>query len=226
MAPKRRTSTDSPVGKLAVTLALSWEIDTCGVGMVGETGMAEGFLDRSITFVRLIAAGSLFVWVGGKWEKKKTLRVGRMDDGKKGGEREKWERGARNRKRFLMVVEMKKELPTNNNNNNNKKERERKREGERNVASKVKNDKKEAGNAMVVRQYFPIRNLEVGCTRESETHLLPRLCRGFSWFPTFNNYTLPISAPSIINGKSFPSSLNTTIQQPILVFSRILYLES
>ena len=51
MAPKRRTSTDSPVGKLAVTLALSWEIETCGVGMVGETGMAEGFLDRSIISV-------------------------------------------------------------------------------------------------------------------------------------------------------------------------------
>lgn len=143
------------------------------------------------------------MWVGGEWEKKKkTLRVGRMDDGKMEGEREKWERGARILKGFLMVFEMKKELPTTNNNKKKKKERERKREGERNVARKVKNDKKEAGNGMVVRQYFPIRNLEVGCTRDSETHLLPRLCRGFPWFPTFNNYTLPISAPSIINGKS------------------------
>lgn len=50
MAPKRRTSTDSPVGKLAETLWLSSEIATCGVGMVGETGIAEGFLDRSIIF--------------------------------------------------------------------------------------------------------------------------------------------------------------------------------
>ena len=47
-APKRRTSTDSPVGKLAVTRELSSEMETWGVGMVGETGIAEGFLDRSI----------------------------------------------------------------------------------------------------------------------------------------------------------------------------------
>lgn len=39
---------DSPVGKLAVTLELSFEMETCGVGMVGETGMAEGFLERSM----------------------------------------------------------------------------------------------------------------------------------------------------------------------------------
>ena len=53
VAPKRRTSTDSPVGKLAVTRELSCEIETWGVGMVGETGMAEGFLDRSIFFLFL-----------------------------------------------------------------------------------------------------------------------------------------------------------------------------
>lgn len=35
-----------------------------------------------------------------------------MDDGKKGGEREKWERCARNIKGFLMMMEMEKELPT------------------------------------------------------------------------------------------------------------------
>ena len=39
---------DSPVGRLAVTLELSFEMETCGVGMVGETGMAEGFLERSM----------------------------------------------------------------------------------------------------------------------------------------------------------------------------------
>ena len=52
VAPKRRTSTDSPVGKLAVTLELSSEMETCGVGMVGETGMAEGFFDRSMVLTR------------------------------------------------------------------------------------------------------------------------------------------------------------------------------
>ena len=41
---------DSPVGKLAVTLELSLEMETCGVGMVGETGMAEGFLERSMSW--------------------------------------------------------------------------------------------------------------------------------------------------------------------------------
>ena len=49
VAPKRRTSIDSPVGKLAVTRELSSEMETCGVGMVGETGMAEGFLERSMS---------------------------------------------------------------------------------------------------------------------------------------------------------------------------------
>ena len=43
---------DSPVGKLAVTLELSSEMETCGVGMVGETGMAEGFLERSMSWER------------------------------------------------------------------------------------------------------------------------------------------------------------------------------
>ena len=48
MAPYSKTSTDSPVGKLAVTRELSCEIETMGVGMVGDTGIAEGFFDRSI----------------------------------------------------------------------------------------------------------------------------------------------------------------------------------
>ena len=48
MAPYRSTSTDSPVGRLAVTRELSCEIETFGVGIVGETGMAEGFLGRSM----------------------------------------------------------------------------------------------------------------------------------------------------------------------------------
>ena len=51
MAPYRSTSTDSPVGRLAVTRALSCEIDTFGVGIVGETGMAEGFLGRSMLWL-------------------------------------------------------------------------------------------------------------------------------------------------------------------------------
>lgn len=61
MAPKRRTSTDSPVGKLAETLWLSSEIATCGVGMVGETGIAEGFFDRSIIFLISFAKMGLCV---------------------------------------------------------------------------------------------------------------------------------------------------------------------
>ena len=51
MAPYRSTSTDSPVGRLAVTRELSCEIDTFGVGIVGETGMAEGFLGRSMLWL-------------------------------------------------------------------------------------------------------------------------------------------------------------------------------
>ena len=49
VAPYRSTSTDLPVGRLAVTRDLSCEIDTfgVGVGIVGETGMAEGFLGQS-----------------------------------------------------------------------------------------------------------------------------------------------------------------------------------
>ena len=56
VAPKRRTSTDSPVGKLAVTLELSSEMETCGVGIVGETGIAEGLLERSMVLMRLKGA--------------------------------------------------------------------------------------------------------------------------------------------------------------------------
>ena len=48
VAPCRSTSMDSPVGKLAVTLALSSEMDTCGVGITGDTGIAVGFFERSI----------------------------------------------------------------------------------------------------------------------------------------------------------------------------------
>ena len=39
---------DSPVGKLAVTRELSCEMETCGVGMTGETGMLAGLFERSI----------------------------------------------------------------------------------------------------------------------------------------------------------------------------------
>ena len=51
VAPKSRISTDSPVGRLAVTQELSSEMETCGVGMTGDTGMAVGFLARSILFL-------------------------------------------------------------------------------------------------------------------------------------------------------------------------------
>lgn len=51
VAPWSKTSMDSPVGRLALTRELSSEMETCGVGMVGETGMADGFLDRSMTRV-------------------------------------------------------------------------------------------------------------------------------------------------------------------------------
>ena len=54
MAPYRSTSTDSPVGRLAVTRELSCEIETFGVGIVGETGMAEGFLGRSMLMLMLM----------------------------------------------------------------------------------------------------------------------------------------------------------------------------
>lgn len=48
VAPWRRTSTRSPVGSEAETRELSSEIVTCGEGRSGETGIAEGFLERSI----------------------------------------------------------------------------------------------------------------------------------------------------------------------------------
>ena len=48
VAPKSKISIDSPVGKLAVTRELSSDMETCGVGMTGETGMAEGFFERSM----------------------------------------------------------------------------------------------------------------------------------------------------------------------------------
>lgn len=48
VAPWSKTSTLSPVGKLAVTRELSSDIETCGVGVTGDTGMALGFFARSI----------------------------------------------------------------------------------------------------------------------------------------------------------------------------------
>ena len=51
VAPYRSTSTDSPVGKLAVMRELSCEIETFGVGIVGETGMFAGFFERSMVLI-------------------------------------------------------------------------------------------------------------------------------------------------------------------------------
>ena len=51
VAPYRRISTDSPVGRLALTRELSWEIETFGVGIVGETGMFAGFFERSMVLI-------------------------------------------------------------------------------------------------------------------------------------------------------------------------------
>lgn len=48
VAPYNKISTRSPVGKLAVTRELSSEMETRGVGWMGETGIAAGFLARSI----------------------------------------------------------------------------------------------------------------------------------------------------------------------------------
>ena len=48
VAPNRRTSTDSPLGRLAVTRELSAEMVTWGAGAIGDTGMALGFLARSM----------------------------------------------------------------------------------------------------------------------------------------------------------------------------------
>lgn len=39
---------DSPVGRLAEMRELSSEMVTCGVAIVGDTGIADGLLDRSI----------------------------------------------------------------------------------------------------------------------------------------------------------------------------------
>ncbi len=52
VAPCRSTSTRSPVGKLADTRSLSSDMETCGVGKTGETGIAEGFFERSIVTIR------------------------------------------------------------------------------------------------------------------------------------------------------------------------------
>lgn len=51
VAPKRRTSTFSPDGSVAVTRELSSEMVTCGAGAMGETGMAVGFLARSMVII-------------------------------------------------------------------------------------------------------------------------------------------------------------------------------
>lgn len=55
VAPYRSTSTDSPVGKLAVMRELSWEIETFGVGIVGRLGCSLVFgalhgVDRQTVF--------------------------------------------------------------------------------------------------------------------------------------------------------------------------------
>ena len=77
VAPKRRTSTDSPVGKLAVTLELSSEMETWGVGMVGETGMAEGFLDLSMVLSSNQFAGLVVCRI------RMMIRRWRLDEGKR-----------------------------------------------------------------------------------------------------------------------------------------------
>lgn len=41
------------MGKLAVTRELSCEMETCGVGMTGDTGMLAGFLERSMLAVNV-----------------------------------------------------------------------------------------------------------------------------------------------------------------------------
>ena len=51
VAPYRRTSTDSPVGRKAVMRELSSAIETCGAGVRGETGIGFGFLERSTIFL-------------------------------------------------------------------------------------------------------------------------------------------------------------------------------
>ena len=47
VAPWRRTSRRSPVGRVAITLELSSEMVTRGAGTDGEMGIAEGLLERS-----------------------------------------------------------------------------------------------------------------------------------------------------------------------------------
>ncbi len=51
VAPYNKTCSCWPVGRLAVTRELSSEMETCGVGWMGETGMAAGFLARSMLAV-------------------------------------------------------------------------------------------------------------------------------------------------------------------------------
>ena len=59
VAPNRRTSTFSPDGRVAVTRELSSEMFTCGAGAMGETGMAVGFLARSMVFVLRDSLGAV-----------------------------------------------------------------------------------------------------------------------------------------------------------------------
>ena len=72
VAPCNRTSTFSPVGSCAVTRELSSEMETCGEGWMGETGIAAGFLARSI--VRRERT-----WMC--WRKNSWLRCQRSYDG-------------------------------------------------------------------------------------------------------------------------------------------------
>ena len=45
-----------------MTRELSAEIETSGVGMVGETGMAEGFFDRSIVSLLIFRDNDISLW--------------------------------------------------------------------------------------------------------------------------------------------------------------------
>ena len=67
VAPCRSTSTRSPVGRLAETRSLSSEIETWGVGKTGDTGIAEGFLERSIMLVQRLSGWR--VEAAMNWEK-------------------------------------------------------------------------------------------------------------------------------------------------------------
>ena len=78
VAPYRSTSIRSPEGKVAITRELSSEIETCGVGATGETGIAEGFLERSTMLKQshfLIVVSSLYQALTGAGEFENTKWV-------------------------------------------------------------------------------------------------------------------------------------------------------